>query len=249
MRDFVISVWAMKSQNNVKNPRLYVSSRIKKGQEIVLDLQQFHYLRDVLRQEEGSEIRIFNGQDGEWSSVFHVRNKKSSSLEPQVLIVRQNHIAKRIHLLFPPIKKNRLDFMIEKSVELGVTDLHPILTQNTDVRKINQQRLDAQIIEASEQSERLNLPILHSIETLEKKCLSWNVKVPIFSAIERYDCDTIKNIKSNIDIAFMVGPEGGFTKQEVLFLTSCSYVTPVSLGARILRVETAALYGLVALSE
>lgn len=227
-----------------KYPRLYLTDPIQQGQVIALEQNQSHYLLNVLRMKDGAIVRIFNGHDGEWLATIHPQGKKHANLSPTEQIAPQTSIEKRVHLLFAPIKKQRMDFLIEKSVELGVTDLHPILTQNTEVRKVNEDRINAQIIEAVEQCERLDLPMLHPLNTLDKECASWNTDTPLLAAIERQESPHISTIKRDGDIGFLIGPEGGFTKEEAQAIVSISSITPVDLGARILRAETAALYGL-----
>jgi 16S rRNA (uracil1498-N3)-methyltransferase len=227
-----------------KYPRLYLADPIQQGQVIALKQNQSHYLLNVLRMKDGAIVRIFNGHDGEWLATIHPQSKKHANLSPTEQIKPQISIEKRVHLLFAPIKKQRMDFLVEKSVELGVTDLHPILTQNTEVRKVNEDRINAQIIEAAEQCERLDLPTLHPLNTLDKKCATWDSNTPLLAAIERQESPHISTIKHDGDIGFLIGPEGGFTQEEAQAIVSISSITPVDLGARILRAETAALYGL-----
>ena len=234
--------------SNYKSPRLYVSDPIKDGQEINLLPAHVHYLSGVMRLKEGAEIRIFNSRDGEWISTFHPINKKTATLRASENIKPQPSTKRRIHLIFAPIKKQRMDFMVEKAVELGATDLHPILTQNTEVRKINTERVQAQIIEATEQCERLDLPTLHALEAMDKKCTGWDKSTTLLCGLERHECPHISAFKNEKDVAFLIGPEGGFTKEEVTMLTSLDQITPVNLGDTILRAETAALYGLSILS-
>lgn len=231
--------------SHYKSPRLYVNSPISDNSDIELLPSHVHYLRSVLRLEDGAEVRVFNGQDGEWLTAFHPISKKAGSLRSVEKIKTQPEPIKRVHLLFAPIKKQRMDFMIEKAVELGVTDLHPILTQNTEVRKINVERVQAQIIEAAEQCERLTLPTLHALDNMDKKCAKWDKNTPLLIGLERHDCPHISEFNTLKEVAFLIGPEGGFTVQERDILLSSEHIKPVNLGKTILRAETAALYGLV----
>ncbi len=238
----------MKNKYSNKCPRLYVDDRLQDGQAIPLSSSHFHYLSSVLRLTGGDSVRVFNGKDGEWLSAFHPITKKSGEIELSHQIQVQPTLTRRVHLLFAPIKKQRMDFMIEKAVELGVTDLHPVLTQNTNIQKINKDRIVSQIIEAVEQCERLRLPILHEVQPLEKKCLEWDVSIPLLFAVERHECPHIsvfhENNNAQNQIALLIGPEGGFTQEEQERLLSLKSISPVSLGNYILRAETAALYGL-----
>ncbi len=238
---FLISVWVM----SYKYPRLYVSDPILDGQEINLLGSQVHYLKSVLRLEADALVRIFNGQDGEWLAKFNPINKKNATLTPCEQTHQQtNKGLNKTHLIFAPIKKQRLDFMIEKAIELGATDLHPVVTHNTEVRKINADRIQAQIIEATEQCERLDLARLHPLNTLDKFCASWEESTPLFAAIERGDAPLLSSIDIKNDTAILIGPEGGFTQQETEMLQNFKAIQAVSLGDNILRAETAALYGL-----
>lgn len=233
---------------NVKNlmkqtykfPRLYVSAALAAGQTIEVEPDQAHYLKSVLRLDEGDEIRVFNGHDGEWLAQIGRIGKKTASAALLDRIIIQPAQRQELHLLFTPIKKNRLDFLIEKAVELGVTHLHPVITTHTEVRKINEKRLQAQIIEAAEQCERLDLPEIYEPKPL-KTCLeSWPHDFPIFWAAERLE-EALALAGTKDAQAFLIGPEGGFHKDESEYLLKNKNVTPISLGSEILRTETAAL--------
>ena len=125
-----------------------------------------------------------------------------------------------------------------------MTDLHPVLTQNTDVRKINAERIKLQIIEAAEQCERLDIPVLHEIESLFKSFKDWDQSVPLFAALERFDARPLHDFSFAKDSGFLIGPAGGFTEEEKEKLAGMDFVTPVSLGENILRSETAAIAAL-----
>lgn len=225
-----------------KLTRLYIDAPFLSGTPLPLDKGQAHYLNNVLRLSKGDTLRIFNGQDGEWLGKIDQLTKKTGflKLEEQLLAQPQNN--KTVSLIFCPIKKNRLDFLIEKSVELGVDQLCPIVTQNTEVRKINEERLKAQIIEACEQCERLSVPSLAPITKLNSVLQDHK---NIYAALERgQGYAHIAEIDNKTDTAYLIGPEGGFTHEEATEIADHSHVTPVTLGERILRAETAALYGL-----
>jgi len=120
-----------------KLPRLFTSHALSIKTLIELESGQAHYLNNVMRKAVDDEVRLFNGKDGEWVCRIESLNKRNASVRTQTQLLEQPKNQRQIHLFFTPIKKNRLDWMIEKSVELGVTDFHPVLTQNTEVRKIN----------------------------------------------------------------------------------------------------------------
>lgn len=229
--------------DTTKSPRLYTDLDLTQDTPVSLETAQAHYLKNVLRKNAGDAVRLFNGKHGEWLSVIDEISKKSVTLIPQKQISTQPNSNREIHLYFAPIKKNRMDFLIEKSVELGVTDLHPILTQNTEMRKINTDRLRAQIIEAAEQCERLILPKLHPLNDLTKEIM--HTQDVFFAALERGNYPHLRDRADNNKAArIIIGPEGGFSAEELEFLKTQDHVHPITLGDTILRAETAALKAL-----
>lgn len=226
-------------QNSItKSPRLYTELDLMQGGVLELPKEQAHYLKNVLRKTEGDQLRLFNGRDGEWLYTLSALGKKSAEACAREQTRPQTALSRKIHAYFPPIKKTRMDFMIEKAVELGVTDLHPIITQNTETRKINEERVKAQIIEAAEQCERLDLPVLHPLAdmfTALKSC-----DTPVYAAVERIDAPR-HVADERADIAVLIGPEGGFTAEEIERMTALPQIKAVSLGDNILRAETALL--------
>lgn len=171
--------------------------------------EQAHYLKNVLRKTEGEYVRLFNGRDGEWVYCLTALGKKGAEARAQEQIRAQTEKNRKIHAYFPPIKKNRMDFMIEKAVELGVTDLHPILTQNTETRKINEDRLQAQIIEAAEQCERLDLPILHPLSDIFAALKSCSA--PVYAAIERIEAAPMQ--QDSTDCAVLIYSKAALRKK------------------------------------
>lgn len=229
-----------------KLPRLYVNVDLAEGQAVALEGAQAHYLRTVLRRQDGDGVRLFNARHGEWTARLEGLARKGGAAVPDIRIREQPTLARRVHLLFAPIKKTRMDFLIEKVVELGATDLHPVLTHNTEVRKVNEERLRQQIIEAAEQCERLDIPALHTLTDLHDKIVNWRDE-PVFACLERTQAPALGYaLREGPSPALLIGPEGGFTKEETAFLADrCA---PVSLGPNILRSETAALKALALLS-
>ena len=232
-------------------PRLYVPLSITGGQSLVLPENQSHYLKNVLRRQTGDYIRIFNPTHGEWVGKIGTVGKKLITLEIERQSRPPQEEGAEIHLFFSPIKKDRYDLLIEKAVELGVTHFHPVLFGRSIVREIKPDRINAQIIEAAEQCERLSIPILHSLKDFRKAIHEWDINIPLFAAIERVD-DAIH--LSQIDLktskaGLCVGPEGGITLEEIELLKNKNFVTPVSLGTNILRAETAVFCGLSFLSS
>jgi 16S rRNA (uracil1498-N3)-methyltransferase len=230
-----------------KTPRLYVSDALSEGVSLQLTENAHHYLKNVMRLPPGSDFRVFNGRDGEFRARLEKAGKKQCEVTIENKLHAQQNPARRVHLLFPPLKKERMDFLIEKAVELGATDFHPILTAHTDTRKINQERIAAQIVEASEQCERMDIPVFHPLKTIESVLQSWDKEISMFAAIERMENAAALQKQSGA-FALLIGPPGGFSAGERNLLASHPRVQPVSFGRHILRTETAALAGLALLS-
>lgn len=209
---------------------------------IPLEKGQLHYLRNVLRKEAGEKIRIFNGRDGEWIAALDYESKKAGNAVAETCIKPQTERTQKTHLYFSPIKKNRMDMLIEKAVELGVSDIHPVIMARSVMRKVNTERVAAQIIEAAEQSERLDLPTLHDVMTFDFAMHTLGQGTKTFACVER-DEETITLSECDLtgDVAFIIGPEGGFDAQEISALKDATGITSVSLGGTILRAETAAI--------
>lgn len=229
-----------------KLPRLYTEYPLSDKVVIPLSAGQAHYLHTVLRRSNGDSVRLFDGVNGEWRGHLEDLGKKSGNIILTEQLARQPDNARKIHLLFAPIKKHRMDWLIEKAVELGATDFHPVLTQNTEVRKINDERLRQQIFEAAEQCERFEIPNLHDLKKIDNILSEWPGNIQLLSCLERYDAKRIDEFKGDSDIAFLIGPEGGFTSEEKDRIAKHS--TPVSLGETILRCETAVVKALVVLN-
>lgn len=222
-----------------KAPRLYVPDDLTEGAIITLSPDHAHYLQNVMRKAAGDIIRIFNGRDGEFVATLSPKSKKTAELIDLKRSKKQKNAAIKIHLYFAPIKKDRLSWIMEKAVELGVTDFHPIITDRTENRKYNADKITKQIIEAAEQCERLDMPIMHNAVHLNQ-CQFIH---PTFAAIERLDyIPPFQPQQNKTDIGLAIGPEGGWTQNEISLLSSHENITPVHLGDLILRAETAALF-------
>jgi 16S rRNA (uracil1498-N3)-methyltransferase len=223
-----------------KWPRLFVPEALTAGAVCPLSADQAHYIAHVLRKKPGDPLRLFNGQDGEWKATVGILSKKSAEVKIDSLIRPQATPPRRVHFFFSPIKKQRQDWMIEKAVELGATDFHPVLTRNTEVREINEDRMRLQLHEAAEQNERLDIPALNPLIRLERLMETWDKTQPLLACIERADAAPVRTaINPSGDITFLIGPEGGFTREEKALLGL--HATPVTLGDTVLRCETAAV--------
>ena len=226
--------------------RLWVGSGIGKGLIITATAPQFHYLRNVLKIAEGERVAVFNGSDGEWLAEVRFSGRKGCSLLP-IGLIRPPVIEEGPWLLFAPVKRYRLDFLVQKSVELGVELISPIQTRRTIVRRITKKRILANAIEAAEQCGRLTLPKIGEFRPLPEVVLSWPLGRTLFwgdesgggiPALQAFSPDLTK-------AAFLIGPEGGFEECEREFLAAQSFTKAIDLGPRILRSDTA---GLMALS-
>jgi 16S rRNA (uracil1498-N3)-methyltransferase len=229
------------TENVNKAPRLFVTAALAAGQNFALDESQTHYVRNVMRLKEGEHVRCFNGRDGEFAARIDSLSKKSASMLAETKRINQPASTPRIHLLFAPLKKHRMDQVIEKTVELGVTDLHPVITAHTEVREVNAERLSAQMIEAAEQSERLDVPTLHPQADLRAKMAAWDKTLPLFWGAETEKDGAPMLCQALKASAFLIGPVGGFNQNECDFLSKLPFIRPVSLGPRVLRAETASI--------
>ncbi|MCC7305491.1 MAG: 16S rRNA (uracil(1498)-N(3))-methyltransferase [Alphaproteobacteria bacterium] len=224
-----------------KLSRLYTTSDLAPGADIALTDNQAHYLKNVLRKNTNDTVRLFNGRDGEFTAAIKDLGKKGGTVTLQEKIRRQPGPRAPVHLLFAPIKKDRMDFLIEKSVELGVTDLHPVLTHRTENRNLKEERLRAQVLESAEQCERMDIPVLHPPVDLKKKIAAWPAGQTILWCFERSEgSPPLSSIKQK-QWAFLTGPEGGFDETEAQILSSQPVIKAVSLGPTVYRAETAAL--------
>ncbi len=230
----------MKQKNKI---RIYVANKLICGQEFTLSEDKSHYLCNVMRLPAGAFISCFNSQDGEFDSQIVNINKKQTIVLP-VAQIRQPTQEPDVWLLFAPLKKDRMDFLIEKAVELGVSKLVPVITEYSITDKIRLERLQAQVIEASEQCERLSVPEVCPAVGLNAVIKEWDDSRCLFFMDERGAGASIKQAfaqNQSDSIAIIIGPEGGFASAEADMLYSKKYVIPVSLGPRILRAETAAV--------
>ncbi len=229
-------------RENYTFSRLYFDMPLNEGVTLILPKEQAHYLGNVLRKREGDEVRLFNGQNGEWRAEILAMSKKSI----EVVVKEQLRMPRPcldITLCFAPVRKHRTAFIIEKATELGVRTLQPVLTARTQFPKFNIDKARLQAIEAAEQTERLDLPIIEPLVKLDTLLSNWNSKRSLIFADEAGEAMlALSALKSLSEpSAILIGPEGGFTPQERDILRGHSFVTAASLGPRILRADTAAL--------
>lgn len=229
-----------------KLPRLYCDSRLGDNLQVELSEAQAHYIRNVMRMNESDNIRLFNGKDGEYLASLTTIKKRSASALCQKKIRDQAITHSGFTIWVPLIKKDRMDILIEKSVELGVYAIQPILTDHTVIRKTNEDRLKAQVIEAAEQCERLDIPEIRPLSDFST--LIDKVKTDcLFIAKERdVTSHTLSDVPNEAHIAF--GPEGGWSEREIELFSENKLKT-LTLGERVLRTETAVISTLACLEN
>jgi 16S rRNA (uracil1498-N3)-methyltransferase len=231
---------------NLKAQRLFVRADLRTSAEIEVDVGQANYLLNVLRMKEGDAILLFNGLDGEWRARIARGGRKGCRLvvEEQV---RAQTVAPDLHYLFAPLKQARLDYVVQKAVEMGAARLSPVLTQYTQVRRVNRERMQANAIEAAEQCGILALPAIDPPKNLNDMLADWGESRRLIFCDEGAQTaspvEALKRIQPG-PAAVLIGPEGGFSPQERGELLTRPYVTPLSLGPRILRADTAAVAAL-----
>jgi 16S rRNA (uracil1498-N3)-methyltransferase len=231
--------------NERRTPRLYVSAGLSAGSEIELERQQAHYLGSVLRLGPGTEVAVFNAAEGEWLCRIEEIGKGKARLRVERQLRRTElEDALDLWLLFAPIKRARLDWLVEKATELGITALMPVWTQRTQAERINLDRLRAHAVEAAEQSERLSVPELRAPERLDRLLAAWPGARRLVVCDESGAGEPISDAAARLPpgpVALLVGPEGGFDETELDAIGKLSFVTRVGLGPRVLRAETATL--------
>jgi 16S rRNA (uracil1498-N3)-methyltransferase len=226
-------------------PRLYVVAGLAPSVEIELEWQQAHHLGSVLRLAPGAGVAVFNAADGEWLCRIEEIGKGKARLRAEKqLRPPEPKDAYDLWLLFAPIKRARLDWLVEKATELGVAALLPVWTARTQVERVNLDRLRAHAVEAAEQSERLSVPDLRAPERLDRLLATWPGARRLVVCDESGAGEPISDAAARLPpgpMALLVGPEGGFDETELDAFGKLSFVTRVGLGPRVLRAETATL--------
>jgi 16S rRNA (uracil1498-N3)-methyltransferase len=232
-------------------PRLYVADPLGPGARLVLEAAPTNYLRNALRLGPGAAVLVFNGRDGEWRARLAEGGRRGLALMVEEL-TRAQTPALDLHYLFAPLKQARLDYMMQKAVEMGAARLVPVLTRHTQVARVNLDRMRANAIEAAEQCGILTLPETVAPITLERALADRDpARLLVF-------CDEDAPVQDPIEaltrargdspgppaLAVLVGPEGGFAADERATLLRLPNVVRLALGPRILRADTAAVAAL-----
>ncbi len=236
-------------RSNFKMQRLFLRPILAAGARIEADRGQTNYLINVLRLKSGDQILVFNGRDGEWLATLEVEGRKHCvlALGEQV---RQQQPLVDIDYIFAPLKQARLDYMVQKAVEMGSGRLRPVLTQHTQVSRMNLERMEANIIEACEQCGVIAVPPVEAPVPLAKVIDDWaerdGERMLLFCDEGEESHNPYQAISGlqRGPLAVLVGPEGGFSEEERALLRRQPFVTPMPLGPRVLRADTAAVAAL-----
>ena len=221
----------------MSNIRLFFLNSLSVNMNGKLDKSQSHYLTKVMRINENEVFSLFNN-NGEW--VAKILRISKSIVEFKVIKkLRQKEKIKELWLAFSPIKSNYQNFMIQKATELGVTKFIPIIFERTIVRKINKERFEKIVIEASEQSNRINVPLIEPIQNLDN--LLKNSMDLIFTDLNSTNTKLDKSKFTNKPVCIIIGPEGDFSEAEREKILSFRGVQPFKINENILRSETAVI--------
>jgi 16S rRNA (uracil1498-N3)-methyltransferase len=233
--------------------RLYVEAPLAAAARIDLPQPQAHYLRNVLRLSDGAEVLVFNGREGEWRAALATNGRKQTHLVVGAQI-RPQEPPGDLHYLFAPLKHARLDYMVQKAVEMGASRLQPVLTRHTQTERLNIARMQANVIEAAEQCGVLAVPEVAVPMKLDAALAAWPaerllifcdeeapVQDPLLALTQVWKSEVPKRA---VPLAVLIGPEGGFETRERAALLALPHVIRISLGPRILRADTAGVAAL-----
>lgn len=225
--------------------RVFVDQPLGQGQAVALTEAQANYLFSVMRLAAGDAVQLFNGRDGEWQARVAEAGRRRGILVCDTQTAPQG-VAPDLWLLFSPVKKDRTNFIVEKAVELGVARLMPVATRHMNSERLRADKQQAHATEAAEQCGATWVPVVDELQPLDRLLADWPAGRRLFWADEAraghgsgWDSGT-----AGAAAAILIGPEGGFSDEERARLTALPFVTPVSLGPRILRAETAAVAAL-----
>jgi 16S rRNA (uracil1498-N3)-methyltransferase len=233
--------------HDFRSPRLYVDAPLGEGRSVALEPEQSNYLGNVLRLKAGDPILVFNGSDGEWRAAIAGR-KRPDSLTVQSRTRPQDRLPDLAYV-FAPLKHARLDYMVQKAVEMGASRLQPVLTRFTQVSRVNIERMRANAIEAAEQCGILSLATVADPVPLDRFLASRDPeRLLVF-------CDEAAEVTDPLDalrtgpardhgLDVLIGPEGGFAEEERTALLRQPHILRLALGPRILRADTAAVAAL-----
>ena len=220
-------------------PRLHVEAALADGATVTLEGASANYLANVMRLQPGAQVKLFDDLSGEWLGELREVGRKRVAVE-LVRHLRPREPVPDLWLLFAPIKRGRIDWLVEKATELGVARLMPVLTRRTVVDRLNLDRLRAHCIEAAEQCDRTTLPALDAPVALKEGLAGWPEARNLYFADEGGGAPLAIAVRPG-PAAILIGPEGGFTDEERATIRAVPQSRAVSLGPRILRADTAAV--------
>src|SRR6202166_2125533 len=234
-------------QHDFRKPRLFVEAALAPGETVMLARDQSNYLGNVLRLSAGETILVFNGRDGEWQASISGR-KRPDGLKIMARTRPQDRLPDLAYV-FAPLKHARLDYMMQKAVEMGVSSLQPVLTRFTQVGRVNGERMRANVVEAAEQCGILSLATVEEPVPLDRYLSQREVKRLLVFCDEAADStNPLQALQSGLaasnGIDILIGPEGGFAEEERAILLRQPQTLRLSLGPRVLRADTAAVAAL-----
>src|SRR4029077_4213156 len=235
-----------------RSPRLFVEAALAAGAALALAPNQANYLLNVLRLKPGAPVLAFNGRDGEWRAELGAARKKGAELVA-VERVREQTVPGDLHYLFSPLKHARLDYMVQKAVEMGASRLQPVIVRHTQTERIKRDRMRANAIEAAEQCGILTIPEIAAPKKFDSLTRGWRAdRLLVFCDEEAGVKDPGAELASargggiagRLPVSVLIGPEGGFAENERAALLKLPNVVRLALGPRILRADTAAVAAL-----
>jgi 16S rRNA (uracil1498-N3)-methyltransferase len=223
--------------------RMFVEGPLARDASLACTPAQTNHVRTVLRLKVGDEILVFNGRDGEWRAELTIGSKRSAELGVRDQ-VRLQEAGPDVDYLFAPLKRARLDYLVEKATEMGVARIQPVITRRTTPERVNLDRMRANVIGAAEQCGILRVPEVCAPERLEAVLARWDASRAMVFCDE--DADVTEPVSALVPlraqpVAVLIGPEGGFDPAEREMLLALPRVVRLSLGPRILRADTAAV--------
>ncbi|HPF47338.1 MAG TPA: 16S rRNA (uracil(1498)-N(3))-methyltransferase [Emcibacteraceae bacterium] len=233
-----------KMSNKKPKIRLYLDDQFKSGTVFLIEENQGHYLVNVMRVKLGDNVIIFNGIDGEWLAEITKVGKGKAKITIREKITDQKSDPD-LWYLFAPVKKARVDYMVQKATELGVSRIIPVLTERTNLDKIKFDKLLANSIEAAEQCGRMTVPQIDDLTELDKILDNWPKDRGLIFCDEAGEAIPMQHVKPSFDKwSILIGPEGGFSPQEREMIRAHQNTIAITLGPRILRADTAAVAAL-----
>jgi len=232
--------------HDFRKARLFVDASLESGATVMLARDQANYLGNVLRLKAGDTILVFNGRDGEWLASITGR-KRLEAIEIATRTRPQDRLAELAYV-FAPLKHARLDYMVQKAVEMGVSSLQPVLTRFTQVSRVNSERMRANVIEAAEQCGILGIADVAEPIAFDRFLSGREPQRLLVFCDEAADVadplQTLQGAKATDGIDVLIGPEGGFADEERAVLLHQPKILRLSLGPRILRADTAGVAAL-----